>query len=176
MAYLSEKPPSDEDKSINCTSPQRVQTNSSSFIGLSTTETVGHKKTTVKMKLYLVLAFVAFTGCQANPLYADEPQSQLEKLTDRLLEELNTVKCALKPYIEYVTEPFEKGVDYIKNLDSETLKATLLQRSEELRGTLEERLKELQAQLEPFTQELKEKMNLYTRELKAFYEFYATGS
>ncbi|XP_056618001.1 apolipoprotein A-I-like [Triplophysa dalaica] len=128
------------------------------------------------MKALLVLVLVVFTGCQANPLYADEPQSQLERLTDQLLEELNTVKCALKPYIEYVTEPFEKGVDYIKNLDSEMLKAKMLQTREELRGTMEERLKELQAQLEPFTQELKEKMNLYTRELKAFYEFYATGS
>lgn len=108
-------------------------------------------------------------------MYADEPKPQLERLTDRLLEELNTVKCALKPYIEYVIDPFEKGVDYIKNLDSESLKATVLQKSEELRGALEEHVKDLQAQLEPFTQELKERMYLYTRELKSFYEFYTTS-
>ncbi|KAF5898185.1 apolipoprotein A-I-like, partial [Clarias magur] len=38
------------------------------------------KKT--KMKVFLVLAIVAFAGCQANLFYADEPKPQLEQLTD----------------------------------------------------------------------------------------------
>uniref|UniRef100_A0A672KT60 Apolipoprotein A-I-like n=2 Tax=Sinocyclocheilus grahami TaxID=75366 RepID=A0A672KT60_SINGR len=155
------------------------------------------------MKIFLVIALVVCTGCQANLFYADEPKPQLQQLTDafrsyferakirtsqhgqeinqyttnlkeqmdplakdlmtkitkgvdvlrkRIEEEVSTVRCALKPYIEYVTSPFEKGVDYIReSLDFEDLKATVLQKSEELRESLEQGVKELQAKLEPPT-------------------------
>ncbi|XP_055065946.2 uncharacterized protein [Misgurnus anguillicaudatus] len=141
------------------------------------------------MKVFLILALVVFTGCQASLFNADEPKPQLERLTDRIKEELNNVKCALKPYFEYViTDPIKKGVDYIRSsvaphaesLDTETLKDALLEKSGELREAMEQRLKEIQAQLEPLTEEFQEKMNLYTRELKAqltsFYDFYIKSS
>ncbi|XP_067305777.1 apolipoprotein A-I-like [Pseudorasbora parva] len=67
-------------------------------------------------------------------------------LRERIEEEVSTVRCALKPYIEYVTSPFQRGADYIReSLDFEDLKATLLQKSEELRESLEQSVKELQA-------------------------------
>uniref|UniRef100_A0A8C1BRV9 Si:dkey-7f3.14 n=1 Tax=Cyprinus carpio carpio TaxID=630221 RepID=A0A8C1BRV9_CYPCA len=149
------------------------------------------------MKIFLVIALVLCTGCQANLFYVDEPKLQLQQLTDafrsyferakirtsQLGQEINqyttnlkeqmdplakdlmtkitkgvdmlrerieklvsTVRCALKPYTEYVTSPFEKDVDYIReSLDFEDLKATVLQRSEELRDSLEQGVKELQA-------------------------------
>uniref|UniRef100_A0A671Q8D7 Apolipoprotein A-IV a n=1 Tax=Sinocyclocheilus anshuiensis TaxID=1608454 RepID=A0A671Q8D7_9TELE len=66
---------------------------------------------------------------------------------------------------------------YADSLDSETLKATLLQKSEELRGNMEQSVKELQAQLEPYTdlqqsltpyaEDLKEKLDPYAQDLKA---------
>lgn len=73
-----------------------------------------------------------------------------DMLRERIEVEVSTVRCALKPYIEYVTSPFEKGAEYIReSLDFEDLKATVLQKSEELRESLEQGVKELQAKLEP---------------------------
>ncbi|KAI1886298.1 hypothetical protein AGOR_G00212560 [Albula goreensis] len=34
------------------------------------------------MKVFAVLAIVAFTGCHANLLWADEPKPQMEQLKD----------------------------------------------------------------------------------------------
>ncbi|KAK2903092.1 hypothetical protein Q8A67_007805 [Cirrhinus molitorella] len=73
-------------------------------------------------------------------------------LRERIEVEISTVRCALKPYIESVTSPFEKGADYIrKSLDYENLKATVLQKSEELRERVEQGVKELEAKLNPST-------------------------
>lgn len=73
-----------------------------------------------------------------------------DMLRERIEVEVSTVRCALKPYSEYVTSPFEKGAEYIReSLDFEDLKATVLQKSEELRESLEQGVKELQAKLEP---------------------------
>nr|AII80531.1 apolipoprotein A IV 2 [Cyprinus carpio] len=75
-----------------------------------------------------------------------------DMLRERIEVEVSTVRCALKPYIEYVTSPFEKGAEYIKeSLDFEDLKATVLQKSEDLRESLEQGVKELQAKLDPST-------------------------
>ncbi|ROL47847.1 Apolipoprotein A-I [Anabarilius grahami] len=163
------------------------------------------------MQVFLVIALLLCTGCQANLFYADEPKTQLEKLTDacksyvdqatrtaeetvkkirtsqlgedinqyttnlkeqmdplakdlmtkitngadmlreRIEVEVSTVRCALKPYIEYVTSPFQRGADYIRDLNFEDLKATLLQKSEELRESLKQSIKELQAKQDPST-------------------------
>ncbi|KAF4103244.1 hypothetical protein G5714_016127 [Onychostoma macrolepis] len=92
---------------------------------------------------------------QMDPL-AKELMTKITKGADMLKErievEVSTVRCALKPYIEYVTSPFEKGAEYIReSLDFDDLKATVLQKSEELRESLEQGTKELQAKLEPST-------------------------
>uniref|UniRef100_A0A673GQY5 Apolipoprotein A-I-like n=1 Tax=Sinocyclocheilus rhinocerous TaxID=307959 RepID=A0A673GQY5_9TELE len=197
------------------------------------------------MKLYLVLAFVAFTGCQANLFYADEPKPQLEQLTDafwsyvsqatrtaedtlkiiresqlgqevntrltqsadmaseyavtlkkqmdplteelmtkitketevlreRLGQDLISVRDKLEPYADNLKSQIQQRVEqlrtamgpYADSLDSETLKATLLQKSEELRGNLEQSVKELQAQLEPYTAEIKEKVDQHLQEFQ----------
>ncbi len=90
---------------------------------------------------------------QMDPL-AKDLMTKITKGADMLRErievEVSTVRCALKPYSEYVTSPFEKGAEYIReSLDFEDLKATVLQKSEELRESLEQGVKELQAKLEP---------------------------
>ncbi|XP_059423762.1 apolipoprotein Eb-like isoform X2 [Carassius carassius] len=92
---------------------------------------------------------------QMNPL----PKDLMTKITEgadmlkeRIEVEVSTVRCALKPYLEYVTSPLEKGAEYIRqSLDFEDLKATVLQKSEELRESLEQGMKELQAKLDPLT-------------------------
>ncbi|KAL1259434.1 hypothetical protein QQF64_010011 [Cirrhinus molitorella] len=203
------------------------------------------KQTTLNMKLYLVLAFVAFTGCKANLFYADEPKPQLEQLTDafwsyvaqatctaedtlkmiresqlgqevnarltqsadmaseytitlkkrmdpmaeelmskitkeaevlreRLSQDLISVRDKLEPYAENLKSQIQQRVEelrtamapYADSLDSETLKATLLQKSEELRGNLEQSVKELQAQLEPYTADIKEKVDQRLQEFQ----------
>ncbi len=54
---------------------------------------------------------------QTDPL-AKDLITKITKGADMLREcievEVSTVRCALKPYIEYVTCPFEKCVEYIK--------------------------------------------------------------
>ncbi|XP_042628378.1 apolipoprotein A-I-like [Cyprinus carpio] len=86
---------------------------------------------------------------QMDPLAKDlmtKITKGVDMLRERIEKLVSTVRCALKPYTEYVTSPFEKDVDYIReSLDFEDLKATVLQRSEELRDSLEQGVKELQA-------------------------------
>uniref|UniRef100_A0A673GQP0 Si:dkey-7f3.14 n=1 Tax=Sinocyclocheilus rhinocerous TaxID=307959 RepID=A0A673GQP0_9TELE len=54
---------------------------------------------------------------QMDPL-AKDLMTKITKGADMLRErievEVSTVRCALKPYIEYVTSPFEKGAEYIR--------------------------------------------------------------
>uniref|UniRef100_A0A671Q5C6 Si:dkey-7f3.14 n=1 Tax=Sinocyclocheilus anshuiensis TaxID=1608454 RepID=A0A671Q5C6_9TELE len=92
---------------------------------------------------------------QMDPLAKDlmtKITKGVDMLRERIEVEVSTVRCALKPYIEYVTSPFEKGAEYIReSLDFEDLKATVLQKSEELRESLEQGVKELQAKLDPST-------------------------
>ncbi|KAA0703231.1 hypothetical protein E1301_Tti006972 [Triplophysa tibetana] len=197
------------------------------------------------MKLYLVLAFVAFTGCQANLFSADEPKPQLEQLTDafwsyaakatrtaeetlkmiresqlgqdvnarltqsadmaseyaitlkkqvdplteelmtkitkeaevlreRLGQDLITVRDKLEPYADNFRSQIQQRVEdlraamapYADSLDSESLKATLLQKSEELRESIEQSVKELQTQLEPYTADIKEKVDQRLQEFQ----------
>uniref|UniRef100_A0A8C2JM76 Si:dkey-7f3.14 n=1 Tax=Cyprinus carpio TaxID=7962 RepID=A0A8C2JM76_CYPCA len=88
---------------------------------------------------------------QMDPLAKDlmtKITKGVDMLRERIEKLVSTVRCALKPYTEYVTSPFEKDVDYIReSLDFEDLKATVLQKSEELRDSLEQGVKELQAGL-----------------------------
>ncbi|KAJ8388861.1 hypothetical protein AAFF_G00126170 [Aldrovandia affinis] len=186
------------------------------------------------MKVFVVLALVALTGCHANILWADQPKPQLEQVKDafwdyvakatrtaedtlemirrsqlgqevnakiteagkytaslhtqvtplaldiltqiaietelmkeRLAQDLSTVRGQLEPYAEELMVKIEQQVEklrqevapYTESLDTEALKATLLQKSEELKGNLEQSVKELQSQLGPYTEELKEKVD-----------------
>lgn len=91
---------------------------------------------------------------QVDPLAKDlmtKITNGADMLKERIELEVSTVRCALKPYLEYVTSPFQRGADYIRDLNFEDLKATLLQKSEELRESLEQSIKELQAKQDPST-------------------------
>lgn len=47
-----------------------------------------------------------------------------DMLKNRVEEEMSVVRCALKPYIEAVTDPFEKAANHMrKSLKFENLKA-----------------------------------------------------
>ncbi|XP_067265353.1 apolipoprotein Eb-like [Chanodichthys erythropterus] len=92
---------------------------------------------------------------------------EAEVLKERLSQDLNTMRDKLEPYADNLKGQIQQRVEelrmamapYTESLDSETLKATLLQKSEELRGNLEQSVKKLQAQLEPYTAELKENVH-----------------
>ncbi|KAG9334614.1 hypothetical protein JZ751_007437, partial [Albula glossodonta] len=197
------------------------------------------------MKVFAILAIVAFTGCHANLLWADEPKPQMEQLKDafwdyvakatqtaedtlqmirkselgqevnakitestdlagkyavtlrsqvtplaqdllsqitkeaelmkeRLGQDLTTVRSQLEPYAEDLRAKIEQQVEklrqevapYTESLDTEALRATVLQKSEELKGSLEQSVKELQAQLGPYTEELKDKVDQRLREFQ----------
>uniref|UniRef100_A0AAY4AL26 Apolipoprotein A-I n=1 Tax=Denticeps clupeoides TaxID=299321 RepID=A0AAY4AL26_9TELE len=82
---------------------------------------------------------------QMSPLAKDvmaKITQEAEVLKDRLAKDLTT---SMGPYAE--------------SLDSETLKATLLQKSEELKGSLEKSVKELQSQLGPYSDEIKQRLD-----------------
>ncbi|ROL47853.1 Apolipoprotein A-IV [Anabarilius grahami] len=114
---------------------------------------------------------------QMDPL-AEELMTKITKeaevLRERLGQDLITVRDQLEPYADNLKSQIQQRVEelraamapYAESLDSETLKATLLQKSEELRGNLEQSVKELQAQLEPYTAEIKEKVDQRLQEFQ----------
>ncbi len=85
---------------------------------------------------------------------------------------MNIIRDKLEPYADNLKSQIQQRVEelraamgpYADSLDSETLKATLLQKSEELRGNLEQSVKDLQAQLEPYTAETKDNVGQYLQE------------
>ncbi|XP_056123606.1 apolipoprotein A-IV-like [Rhinichthys klamathensis goyatoka] len=99
---------------------------------------------------------------------------ETEVLRERLGQDLNTLRDKLEPYADNLKSQIQQRVEeiriamtpYAESLDSETLKATLLQKSEELRGNLEQSVKELQAQLEPYTAEIMENVDQNLQEMK----------
>uniref|UniRef100_A0A8C2H1I3 Apolipoprotein A-I-like n=1 Tax=Cyprinus carpio TaxID=7962 RepID=A0A8C2H1I3_CYPCA len=99
---------------------------------------------------------------------------EAEVLRERLGQDLISVRDKLEPYVDNLKSQIQQRVEelrtamapYADSLDSETLKATLLQKSEELRGNLEQSVKELQAQMEPYTAEIKEKVDQHLQEFQ----------
>ncbi|XP_038850885.1 apolipoprotein A-I-like [Salvelinus namaycush] len=93
---------------------------------------------------------------------------EAEVLKERLEQDLGSVKGKLEPYAEEMKTQVQQRVEqlkqdlapYAESLDSEALRATLLQKSEELKGSLEQSVKEMQSQLGPYTDELKQKVDL----------------
>ncbi|KAA0703232.1 hypothetical protein E1301_Tti006971 [Triplophysa tibetana] len=99
---------------------------------------------------------------------------ETEVLRERLGQDLITVREKLEPYADNIKSQIQQRVEdlraamapYADSLDSESLKATLLQKSEELRGSVEQSVKELQAQLEPYTADIKEKVDQHLQEFQ----------
>uniref|UniRef100_A0A8C1NQ30 Uncharacterized protein n=1 Tax=Cyprinus carpio TaxID=7962 RepID=A0A8C1NQ30_CYPCA len=105
---------------------------------------------------------------------------EAEVLRERLGQDLISVRDQLEPYADNLKSQIQQRVEelrtamapYADSLDSETLKATLLQKSEELRGNLEQSVKDLQAQMEPYTAEIKEK----SREIRCYQKLLPTAA
>ncbi|XP_066530991.1 apolipoprotein Eb-like [Hoplias malabaricus] len=96
---------------------------------------------------------------------------EVEQLKVRLQQDLSSVKSHADPYIQELVTDIEQQVEQLKKdvapytaMDSEAIKATLLQKSEELRASLEKAMNELRAQMEPQTEELQHKLEKHLQE------------
>ncbi|KAK5861889.1 hypothetical protein PBY51_017330 [Eleginops maclovinus] len=193
------------------------------------------------MKVLVVLVLAAFTGCNANIFYADEPKPQIELLTDafwdyvamatetaddslqiikksqfgqdvserlreytggafrsvavlheqlppaardmiqkvttetellmeRVDRDLSTVKDTLKPYTKEMHAQIQERVEqlkqelapYAESVDTESLRATLAQKTEEMKQSV----RDLQAQLGPFTDDMKLKVDQHLQDFQ----------
>ncbi|KAF4088453.1 hypothetical protein AMELA_G00083510 [Ameiurus melas] len=139
---------------------------------------------TAKMKVFLMLAIVAFAGCHAKqPTDAFWDYIRYYRLRDIINEyadtlqkqkDLTTVRDKLEPYAEDLKTQIQQRVEelrvilgsYAETLDSEALKTNLLQKTEELRGSLEEKVKELQSQLVPYTDLLRQKLDQHVQDFQ----------
>ncbi|XP_026140850.1 apolipoprotein A-I-like isoform X2 [Carassius auratus] len=104
------------------------------------------------MKLYLVLAFVAFTGCQANLFYADEPKPQLEQLTDA--------------FWSYVAQATRTAEDTVKMIRSSQLGQEVNARLTQSADMASEYAVTLKKQMDPLTEELMTKITKETEALR----------
>ncbi|XP_007258347.3 apolipoprotein A-I [Astyanax mexicanus] len=96
-----------------------------------------------------------------------------EQLKVRLQQDMSTVKSQLEPYVQEVMSNVQQQVEQLKkevalyaDMDAETLKATLLQKSEEMKASMEKTMMEMQAQLGPQAEELKQKMEQHMQEFQ----------
>uniref|UniRef100_A0A3P8SBZ1 Apolipoprotein A-IV a n=1 Tax=Amphiprion percula TaxID=161767 RepID=A0A3P8SBZ1_AMPPE len=101
--------------------------------------------------------------------------TEADLLKERLIQDLGTVRDRLQPYTEDVKAKIQERVEQLKKelapytdaaLDTETLKATLLQKSEELKTNLEQTMENLQTQLGPYTDDLKQKVDQHLKDFK----------
>ncbi|XP_007258345.2 apolipoprotein A-I [Astyanax mexicanus] len=113
---------------------------------------------------------------QMTPMTQDllaKISQEAEQLKVRLQQDLSSVQSQLEPYIQELSSNLQEQVEQLKkdvapytDMDSEALKATLLQKSEEMRAGLEKSMREMQAQLEPQAEELKQKMEQHMQEFQ----------
>ncbi|KAI4876211.1 hypothetical protein NFI96_017947 [Prochilodus magdalenae] len=96
---------------------------------------------------------------------------EAEQLKMRLQQDLSSVKSQLEPYVQEVMSNLQEQVEQLKkdvapytDMDSEALKATLLQKTEELKANLEKSMTDLQAQLGPQTEELRQKLEQHLQD------------
>nr|BAK09326.1 apolipoprotein IA-I8 [Anguilla japonica] len=125
------------------------------------------------MKLFVALALVAFTGCQANVLRSDEPTSQLElvkdafwdyfvKATETVLDTLKTIgnSASGQQVNEKITESVEVASQYRAIVQdqvvvfSHELHKKLSQHVEQLSESLQLDINEVRVQLEPLAEKL----------------------
>nr|BAK09322.1 apolipoprotein IA-I4 [Anguilla japonica] len=125
------------------------------------------------MKLFVVLALVSFTGCQANVLRSDEPASQLELVKDAFwdyfVKASQKAQGALKTIRESelaqqvndkITESVEVASQYRSIVQdqaiviSHELHKKLSQHVEQLSESLQPDINEVTAQLEPLAEKL----------------------
>ncbi|XP_046896907.1 apolipoprotein A-IV-like [Hypomesus transpacificus] len=99
---------------------------------------------------------------------------EAEVLRERLSQDLTSVRGKLEPFADDLKIQVQQRVEllkqelapYAESLDSDALRATLLQKSEELKTSLDQSVKELQSQLGPYTEELQQKVDLHLQEFQ----------
>ncbi|XP_050986746.1 apolipoprotein A-IV-like isoform X1 [Labeo rohita] len=128
--------------------------------GLSNTSW-GLKQTTLNMKLYLILAFVAFTGWQANLSNAEDPNPHLKHLIN-----------AFWNYIAQASQPGQE-VRLTETLQSEDQMTKITKEAEVLRKRLEKDLNIIKDKLEPYADNLKSQIQERMEELRTAMAPYA---
>ncbi|XP_036393844.1 apolipoprotein A-IV-like [Megalops cyprinoides] len=137
------------------------------------------------MKVFLVLAFVAFTGCHANLLWADPPKSQLEQVKDAFWDYVakatQTAEDTLKMIRQSelgqevnarITESADAASQYAVTLHSQVtplaqdLVTKISQEAELLKERLGKDLITVRDQLEPYSEELKSKIQQHVEKLR----------
>ncbi|KAI4876206.1 hypothetical protein NFI96_017948, partial [Prochilodus magdalenae] len=116
---------------------------------------------------------VAVRG-QLTPMTQDlltKISQEAEQLKVRMQQDLSSVKSQLEPYVQEIMSDLQQQVEQLKKdvapytgMDSEALKATLLQKSGELKANLEKSMTDLQAQLMPQTEELRQKLEQHLQD------------
>ncbi|XP_035278618.1 apolipoprotein A-IV-like [Anguilla anguilla] len=125
------------------------------------------------MKLFVALALVAFTGCQANVLRSDEPKPQLDlvkdafwdyfvKATKIVLDTLKTIgnSASGQQVNEKITESVEVASQYRAIVQdqvvvfSQELHKKLSEHVEQLSESLQPDINEVRVQLEPLAEKL----------------------
>uniref|UniRef100_A0AAY5EY70 Apolipoprotein A-IV a n=1 Tax=Electrophorus electricus TaxID=8005 RepID=A0AAY5EY70_ELEEL len=93
--------------------------------------------------------FLLFLQYQMHPL-AQDIVTKISKEAEVL--KVEDLRVAVAPYAD--------------SLDSQSLKATILQKTEELRESVEEKVQGLQSQLEPYTTDLKQRMDQHLEDFQ----------
>ncbi|XP_036393843.1 apolipoprotein A-IV-like [Megalops cyprinoides] len=137
------------------------------------------------MKFIVVLALVAFTGCHANILWADEHQKQLEQAKDAFWDYVaratRTAESTLKDIRESqlgqevnarIAESADVAKQYAVTLHSQVtplaqdLVTKISQEAELLKERLGKDLITVRDQLEPYSEELKSKIQQHVEKLR----------
>ncbi|XP_047454601.1 apolipoprotein A-I-like [Mugil cephalus] len=100
--------------------------------------------------------------------------TEADLLKDRVTQELGTVRERLGPYTDDVKAQIQQRVEQLKqelapytdSVDTEALRATIMQKTEELKTSLEESVKGMQTQLGPYTDDLKQKVDQHLQDFK----------
>ncbi|MCI4374802.1 hypothetical protein PGIGA_G00010110 [Pangasianodon gigas] len=147
---------------------------------------------TTKMKVFLVLAIVAFTGCHANLFYADEPKPQLEQLTDAFWDYVakatHTAEDTLKKIRESqlgqevnarITEGANVASQYAATLQKQVnplaqdIMTKITKEAEVLKERLQQDLTTVREKLEPYADDLKTQIQQRVEELRVAVAPYA---
>ncbi|XP_046896882.1 apolipoprotein A-IV-like isoform X2 [Hypomesus transpacificus] len=99
---------------------------------------------------------------------------EVEEISQRLSRDLTRAHETLEPFIKEMNSQVQQTVEqlkqelapYAESLDSDALRATLLQKSEELKTSLDQSVKELQSQLGPYTEELRQRVDQRLQEFQ----------
>ncbi|XP_061075283.1 apolipoprotein A-I-like [Conger conger] len=137
------------------------------------------------MRFFVVLALVAFTGCQASVLRSDEPQKQLEQVTDAFWDYVAQAKQTAEDNFKTIRESeFGQQVDakitdgvkvarqYAAILHDQAsvigqeAYVKVSEQADWLSERLQKDFQEVKAQLEPYTEDLRVKFEQQVETLR----------